>query len=133
MYYLFRTNGSLRLLDGKLVNGMICKKGGSFFNRTWIPMLAEPVLRELGLLDNAIALANSGDAFSLLTDPLMATGVYRPGTNVEGEVIGDDELPQIFGIWLRESGMGVEVERNLPHVLPNARARAPLLVQKRCQ
>jgi len=121
MYYLFRTNGSIKLLDGELNNGMICKKSGSLLNRKWAPILVELVLRELGMLEEANALLNSGDIFSLLTDKKLAICVYRPGTNVEGNVIGDDELPQIFGAWLRETGMGAEIEKNLPQVMPETR------------
>lgn len=36
-------------------------------------------------------------------------------------MIGDDELPQIFGAWLRETGMGAEIEKNLPQVMPETR------------
>ena len=122
MYYLFRSDGSLKLLDGELNNGMICKKSGSFLKRKWRPILAEEVLRELGLLEKANAFLNSGDTFALLTDPQIALGVYRPGTNVEGTVIGDDQLPELLGTWLKESGMGAEVEKNLPQVLPESRS-----------
>jgi len=122
MYYLFRTNGSIKLLDGELINGMICKKSGSFLNRKWAPILAEPVLHELGLLDEANTLLKSGDTFALLTNPRTAVCVYRPGTNVEGTVIGDDKLPELLGAWLRETGMGAEIEKNLPQVLPKTKS-----------
>ena len=82
-------------------------------------MLAEPVLMELGLLEKANRIANSGDAFSLLTDRLMATGVYRPGTNVEGTVISDEELPALLGVWLA----GLRAESSSAH--PRHRRRRP--------
>jgi hypothetical protein len=91
MYYLLRTDGSLKLLDGELINGVICKKSGSFLNRKWIPILA--------------------------TEPRLTPGGYHPGANTEGTVISDDQLPELLGNWLRESGMGAEIEKNLPQVL----------------
>ena len=121
MYYLFRTNGTLKLLDGELVNGMICKKSGTIFNRKWTPILAEAVLAELGLLEKAKALLNTGDTFAVLTDRLMATGVYRPGENVEGTIIGSEELPAALAAWLKSSGMDAEIEKNLPQVLPSTK------------
>lgn len=121
MYYLLRIDGSLKLIDGELINGVICKKAGSFFKRKWIPILAEATLREIGLWESANTLLNSGDTLALLIDPRMASGVYRLGANVEGTVIGDDQFPTLLGTWLRESGMGAKIEKNLPQVLPKAK------------
>lgn len=112
MYYLFRDNGSIALLHGSLVNGIICTKAGSFFNRKWVPFLSDRRLQELGLLEEARTLIESGNDSALAADSCIVSCAYRLGSNPEGTILDEEGFSRFLAGWIRESDVGKEIGLN---------------------
>lgn len=119
MFYLLRDDGSVSLLDGSLVQGVICKKAGWLFNRKWLPLLSPNRLSQLGLLEKAHTLLDQEDVKALLADTGIMCCAYRPGSISEGTILDENQFPSFLVEWLRSSGIG---ERIFPSQEPQGAA-----------